>query len=219
MPIPRKAFQLFSVLGLTASTLLSPAAADATTSVGEFRRSEELPPRILLANLSQASAFLLGKPGTNSALQFNTEDCESTELTMAPLDLTSSYQMWKYDSSTFSIQSIACPDRVITISDSSCESVKLSVLDSTSDNLQDFRFTIVANLSDDETTGVTISSSAANCSNKFLSDGGSANGSIGNTIKMRGKFSSTESSSNFMSPRLHGMDCFCSGLMFSLFLD
>jgi len=176
MPILRKALQRISLLGLTASTLLSPAAADATASVGKIRRSEEL---------LQADAFLLGKPGTNSALQFSTEDCESTGLTMAPLDLTSFFQMWKYDSSTSLIQSIACPDKVITISDTSCESVEVSVMNSTSDNLQDFIFTIVADLSDDETTGVAISSRASICSTKFLSDGGSANGSIGKSIQMR----------------------------------
>ena len=181
MPILRKqAPQWFSLLGLTAFILLSLAAADATTSVDP----------------SQASAILLGRPGTNSALQFTTKNCESTELTMAPLDLTSLYQMWKYVSfgSTTSIQSIACPNKVITI-DSSCEEV--SVKDSTSSNLQHFSFTTVADFSDDETTGVTISSSATTCGNKVLSDGGSPNGSIGNKIQMRGKFSLTESCSNF----------------------
>ena len=190
MPIilRKQAPQWFSLLlGLTAFILLSLAAADATTSVEKTRN---------LANLSQATAILLGRPGTNSALQFTTKNCESTELTMAPLDLTSLYQMWKYVSfgSTTSIQSIACPNKVITI-DSSCEEV--SVKDSTSSNLQHFSFTTVADFSDDETTGVTISSSATTCGNKVLSDGGSPNGSIGNKIQMRGKFSLTESCSNF----------------------
>ena len=208
----RNALQCFLLSWLTASSLLSPAAADATISVGKSRtRSGELP-RTLLGNPSEASAIVFGQPGTNKALQV---DCSSNQLTMATLDLTSSYQMWKYVDfgSDAQIQSVACPNKVITI-DSSCAGVSMAASDFSSDS-QRFIFTTAAGVSDDETTGVTISSSDANCSvDKVLTDGGS-DGSIGNTIEMSCKYSLSESSSNFLLLRLHdGMDCFCSGLIF-----
>ena len=187
MIILRRALQRLSLLGLIASPFLSPAAADAITGVGKFGRPEER--SLISLNPSVASAFILGKPGTSSALGFTTNNCDSSNdtLTMVPLDLKSSFQMWKYDSSTSSIQSIACPNKVIAIiSNSSCVSIQVTEKGSTGDNTQKFSFEHIANFSDDETTGVRITSSALDCGQKVLSEGGS-DGSIGYTIKMRGK--------------------------------
>ena len=151
-----------------------------------------------LDELLNASAFLLGKPGTGFALGFDTEDCNSTNnaLTMARLDLKSSFQMWKFDSSTFLIHSYACPDKVITISDT-CSSVKVSLKGDGNGDLQKFSFQEVANLSDDETTGVTVTSTATSCNKKVLSDGGTPDGSIGLEITMRGKILFTLSCFDF----------------------
>ena len=187
MIILRRALQRLSLLGLIASPFLSPAAADAITGVGKFGRPEE---RSLISfNPSVASAFILGKPGTSSALGFTTNNCDSSNdtLTMVQLDLKSSFQMWKYDSSTSSIQSIACPNKMITIiSNSSCESMQVTAKGSDTNNTQRFSFENIVDVSDDETTGVIIKSSVSGCGEKVLSDGGS-DGSIGYIITMRGK--------------------------------
>ncbi len=188
MIIQRKALQRLSLLGLIASSFLSPAAADAIKGVENFGRSEERSLIALPENLSEVSAFILAKPGTSSALAFTTENCDTNvTLKMVRLDLTSSFQMWKFDSSTSLIQSIACPNKVITvISNSSCEAVELSEKVSPASNLQEFSFISEADFSDDETAGVTIKNSASGCDNKLLSDGGDDRG-IGDTIIMRGE--------------------------------
>ena len=180
MIILRRALQRLSLLGLIASPFLSPVAADAITGVGKFGRSEERS-LISLTDPSLASAFILGKPGTSYALGFATDDCDTSAITMVALDLSSLFQMWNYHDST-SIQSIACPNKVITAS-LSCNLVNVS--DKGSASFQEFSFQDVVDLSDDETTEVTITSAA--CDNVVLSDGGSSDASIGSMISMRGK--------------------------------
>ncbi len=187
-----RAFQRLSLLVLIASPFLSPAAADAITGVEMSGRSEERSLIVLPEDLSTVSAFILAKPGTSSALGFGAGNCDTNanvELAMVQLDLKSPLQMWKYDTSTSSIQSIACPDKVITIiSSSSCELVEVSDQVAAAENSQKFTFVSVPTLSDDETAGVRIKSSASGCGNKLLSDGGD-DGSVGDTssITMRGK--------------------------------
>ena len=136
-----------------------------------------------LVEVLDASAFLLGKPGSSSVLSLVEAKCEITsELAMMPLDLKSSNQKWNYNVSTSSIQSVACPDMVITISDT-CSSVAVSAKGDGNGDLQKFSFEEVVNLSDDETTGVKVTSTASSCTNKVLSNGGT-DGSIGLTITM-----------------------------------
>ncbi len=188
MIFSRKALQRLSLLALLASRL-SPAVADANAGVGKFDRS-----KIFLRTLqgnkeAEASAFLLGKPGTNFVLGFpDNADCGTSGLAMVQLDLKSFFQMWKYDASTATIQSIACPDKAITVS-SSCNLVQVTAKGSVVENDQKFYFKAVDGFDSDKTAGVVINSNA--CAGKVLSDGPSSNdGRIGQSITMRGRFSS-----------------------------
>lgn len=135
-----------------------------------------------LGEADAADAFMLGRPGTSYILGIVNEDCDSSELSMVPLDTSSSFQMWKYDST--SIQSIACPNKVITILGPSCESVGISEMGSVRNEVT-FKFHDVGDLNDDETSRVTITNESV-CGGKVLSDG-SINDIIGSAITMRGK--------------------------------
>lgn len=166
-------------LGLLLSHLLLLAAAADEVAIGGVRKIDGS--KTISRNLGKAdaSAFILVKPGTSWALGFAEKDCSTTALTTVIFDPSSPFQMWKYDSA--SIQSIACPSKVITILET-CALVGVSVKESASDE-NTFQLLDRENFNYDETSGVMIKNPA--CGNNVILSDGSSDEGIGSYITMR----------------------------------